>query len=100
MLTGAWRNFEHIEEELSLQELIEIVKAIREREYRSHKFAAALKGVNLDEQNKSKEDDPVEASKRRAALRRAKEAGLNEQQFEAKETETRLQSIGFAVVKK
>jgi len=98
MLSGAWRNFDHIEEELTLQELVEIVKAQRAREERDYRMTAALKGIDLDK-GKKQEDDPVEAAKRRVALRRAEEAGLNEQQYEAKESEKRLQQMGFVVVK-
>ena len=99
MLTGAWRNFEHIEEELSMEELIAIVKAIRDKEHRGHKMAAALKGIDLDKDAK-KEEDPVEAAKRRVAKRVAEQQGLSEKQFEAKESEQRLQKIGFSVIKK
>lgn len=99
MLSGAWRNFDHIEEQLTLHELIEIVKAQRAKEERDYRMSAALKGIDLDKNKKGSEEDPVEAAKRRVALRRAEEAGLNEQQYEAKESEKRLQQMGFVVVK-
>lgn len=103
MLTGAWRNFDHIEEELSLPELTAIVVAVRTVEHRKNKMAAALKGIDIDKDKDKTQDDPVEAAKRRVAMRRQ---GLNPHDpnsskiIEAKESEKRLASIGFAVVKK
>lgn len=98
MLSGAWRNFDHLEEELSMHELIEIVKALRDKEWRQHKMNAALKGIDLDKGKKQEhEEDPVERAKRRVAQR---QSGLNEKEFEARESEKRLESIGFKVNKK
>ena len=48
MLLGQWKNFEHLEEALSMGELIAILDAAREQEQRHNQFAAALKGVKLD----------------------------------------------------
>ena len=47
-LLGHWKNFADLEEKLSLPELQAILEAAREKEHRRNKFAAALKGVNLD----------------------------------------------------
>lgn len=96
MLLGAWRSFDHLEEELSMHELIEIVRALRDKEWRMHKMNAALKGINLDENKNKQEEDPVEAAKRRVAMR---QSGLGEKEYEAKESEKRLESIGFKVNK-
>lgn len=50
MLTGIWKNFEELEESLSMPELLSILSTKRELDYESRKFAAALQGVNLDEE--------------------------------------------------
>lgn len=48
-MIGVWKNIEELEECLNLDELQAILDASREREHRQNKFAAALKGVNLDD---------------------------------------------------
>lgn len=53
MLLGIWKNIAELEAELSLPELEAMLKAYREQENRRNKFAAALKGIDLDEE----EDD-------------------------------------------
>jgi hypothetical protein len=55
MLLGNWKNFEELETEISLEELNLIVRAGREKERRDHEFAAALKGIRLDEGPSAKE---------------------------------------------
>ncbi len=79
-LLGHWKNFEQLEENLNLFELQAILDAAREQEYSRQKFAAALKGVNLDEQPKGSEDDSkpptFEDIKRRAE---AKARGVSEE---------------------
>jgi hypothetical protein len=63
---GIWKDFDDLEQSLSLQELTAILEAKRERDYEDKKFAAALQGVDLDEQSgKKKEEDPWEAMKAR-----------------------------------
>lgn len=49
MLLGIWRNIKEMEDELSLPEIEAIVSAAREKEMRHHRFLAALKGIDLDE---------------------------------------------------
>jgi len=85
MLTGAWNNFDHLEENLSYPELTAMVKALREQEDRSNRMLAAVNGINLDENRR--EDDPVERVKRRVA---AKQRGVTEEVIE-------LEDIGFKV---
>ena len=63
---GIWKNFDEIEESLTLRELEEIVTAGREREHRNHKFMAALQGHNLDEATEQSNEDKFNASKMRA----------------------------------
>lgn len=45
---GIYRNYDELEESLSLEELMETYKAIFEREHRHNKFLAALQGHDLD----------------------------------------------------
>lgn len=86
-LLGHWKNFEEMEENLSLLELEVILSAAREQEYSRQKFAAALKGVDLDE-NKSKNSSSFEDVKRRAE---AKARGVSEEQISFGE-------IGIAII--
>jgi hypothetical protein len=53
-LLGHWRNYEELEESLSIEELTATLDAIRKREDRDKRFQAALQGVDLD--GASKED--------------------------------------------
>lgn len=48
MLTGAWKNYEELEENLTLDDLIRIIDAGRERESRLHKIILASAGINTE----------------------------------------------------
>jgi hypothetical protein len=67
MLLGQWRNFDHLEEALSMDELIAILAAGREQEERHNRFTAALKGIKL---NEGSYEDRFEQVKVRAEARR------------------------------
>lgn len=82
MLLGIWRNIADLEETLNLDELQAILKASREREHREHKFMAALKGINLDEEDKESVQERFEKVQRRVA---AKLSGQSEAQLELDE---------------
>jgi hypothetical protein len=69
MLLGRWANFDQLEEELSMDELIAILDASREREQRQNRFAAALKGVKLEEDSAEERFNQVRI---RAEARRRK----------------------------
>jgi hypothetical protein len=64
-MLGIWKDYEELESSLSLQELTAIIEQKREADYQDKKFLAALQGVDLDEQNGKKEQDPWEAMKAR-----------------------------------
>lgn len=86
-MLGQWKNFDEMEENLNLEEMKAILDASRKQEHQRQKFAAALKGVNLDES--PEEDVPTfEDVKRRAE---AKARGLSEDAVEFGE-------VGFAVI--
>lgn len=86
-----WKNFDEMEENLTVEELSAILDASREAEHEKRKFAAALKGINLDEgKNKRGDGDTptFEDIKRRAE---AKARGVTEEQIE-------FADIGIAVI--
>jgi hypothetical protein len=54
-LTGIWKNFDELEESISMPELFAILDAQRKQDYDSKKFLAAIQGIDLDkESGKSK----------------------------------------------
>jgi hypothetical protein len=50
-LTGIWKNFEELEESISMPELTLLLSTKRDLEYQQKKFDAAMQGVNLDEES-------------------------------------------------
>jgi hypothetical protein len=64
-LLGIWKDFDELEESISIHELTTLLEAKREQDYNDKKFTAALKGIDLDEQSGRAEDDPWEAMKAR-----------------------------------
>lgn len=53
-MIGIWKDYEELESCLSMPELIAILNQKRESEYNDKKFAAAMQGVDLDEQTGKK----------------------------------------------
>jgi alpha-N-acetylglucosamine transferase len=64
---GAWKNFDELESNISMPELMAIIESIRELDYNEKKFLAAMQGVDLDESKNKNEPDPWEAMKARVA---------------------------------
>lgn len=64
-LLGIWKDYEELETSLSMPELVATLEAKRDLEYQEKKFAAAIQGVDLDEQTGNYEEDPWEAMKAR-----------------------------------
>lgn len=87
-LLGQWKNFDDLEESLSLPELNAIVGAKREQQYEQNKFAAALKGVDLDKSSGS--ESPEERFERIKRQAQAKAEGKSE-------TEVEFSELGFGV---
>lgn len=56
-MLGIWKNYYDLEESISLPELTAILDAIREKTERDRKFAAALQGVDLSEDDLSATDE-------------------------------------------
>lgn len=44
-----WKNYDDLESNLCVDELIAILNAMREKEEREHKFLAAIQGIDLEE---------------------------------------------------
>lgn len=86
---GIWKNFEEIEQNLTLPEIDAILKESRRAEFQRRKFAAALKGVDLPDENADGEYEGAptfEDIKRRA---QGKLEGKSDEQIAFEE-------IGFA----
>jgi hypothetical protein len=66
---GTWKNFDDLESNISMSELMVIIESMRELDYNEKKFLAAMQGVDLDETSgRNKQDiDPWEAMKARVA---------------------------------
>ena len=54
-LLGNWKNYEELEEELSVDELLATLNAIRKSRYEEQKFFAMIQGIDISD-NDSKSD--------------------------------------------
>jgi len=72
-LLGIWKNYDELESNISMPEMMAILESRRELDYNEKKFLAAMQGVDLDEANGTKDEDPWEAMKARVA---AKASGI------------------------
>lgn len=52
---GNWKNYEELEEELSVDELLATLNAIRKNKYEEQKFLAMMQGIDISE-NDTKSD--------------------------------------------
>lgn len=52
-LLGHWKNFDQLESELSMPEMLAILKALRDRQEREHRFAAAIQGIDYGDDTDS-----------------------------------------------
>lgn len=66
-MLGIWKDFQELEDNLSMPELTAILVAYRKREEEIRKFDAAIQGIDLDA-NKN-EEDPWEKLKAKVASR-------------------------------
>lgn len=82
---GAWKNFEEIEESLSLAELNQILDSYRKVRQEDRRFFAAIQGIDLDKSNGEHAD--FEEVKRRAE---AKLRGMSEEELE-------LSQVGISI---
>ncbi len=68
-ILGIWKNFDDLEKNISMPELMAILETTRELDYNEKRFLAAMQGVDLDETSgrNKQEVDPWEAMKARVA---------------------------------
>lgn len=64
-MVGIWKDFEELEANLSMPELIEILNAKREAQAEDRKFFAAIEGIDLDKANKNSAQNKWEEMKAR-----------------------------------
>jgi len=76
MLTGMFKSFEELEESLSVEELQELATAAYDMEYRKMRFAASLKGIDLDKETKQQNGSSFDQIRLKAE---AKLAGKDEE---------------------
>ena len=55
-MLGHWKNFDELESNLSLEELMALLDVSRRKDYEDKKFFAAVNGVELEEESTFKED--------------------------------------------
>jgi translation initiation factor 1 (eIF-1/SUI1) len=91
---GIWTNYEQLEENLSMPELLATLDSYREQKERDRKFAAAIQGIDLDS-NDSKEERDFNEVKRRA---KAKAAGKDPDANDVLELQGRAaEEAGFGI---
>ena len=78
-IPGMFKNFDELEDNLTLGELEILLSKAREVEHDRQRFAASLKGIDLDKGDEESAEERFERVKRRA---QAKLAGMSEEQFE------------------
>ena len=80
-LLGHWENFADLEEKLSLPELRAILDAKRREQHEQNKFAAALKGIDLDKDAKNENQRRLEEIQERVNKRLYGERAVEEYQL-------------------
>jgi len=75
-LLGRWKNYEELENSLSLEELMATVEAIRSKDNNDKKFVAAINGVDLEENDQEISNDITDLNSARVAS--SEGFGLNE----------------------
>lgn len=78
-IPGMFKNFDELEDNLSLAELELLLSKARDVKHDEQRFAASLKGINLDSANRESQEEAFEKVKRRA---QAKLAGVSEEEIE------------------
>ena len=75
---GTWRNFDELEEFVSLTELEAMLEKAREIEHDRQRFMAGLQGIDLDKASAKSAEERFEEVRIRAA---AKAAGISEEKM-------------------
>jgi triosephosphate isomerase len=89
-IAGNWKNYDELEEQLSLPELLETRKAVHDQERRHNVFMASLKGIDLEKEERAS-DEVVDRVRQRVAERLGKTGDITELQGKAAE------KMGFGI---
>jgi len=89
-LLGMWKNFDELEENISIDELAVILEASRKKDRQDKEFAAALKGIKLDSQDTDEENENITPYERAVRKAKAIASGMGEEEYEFAE-------LGFGV---
>ncbi len=65
-LLGLWKNYEELEENISIPELVAILGSHSKEQYENKKFFAAIQGVDIDKNNSSEGQEAWEKIKAKA----------------------------------
>ncbi len=90
-LLGHWKNFDELEESLTIEEMNAIIQASRDQEMRNWEFQASLKGIDL---KKDKKNDRFDEIKKRAEARLYEELG---EDYHNPDRELTLEEMGIKV---
>jgi len=83
---GAWKNFDELEESLTIEELAQAARGINEAEERDHIFHAAIHGIDLNEGRATDDERPTfDDIKERAERRLAEANGATPEDIEKHE---------------
>ena len=102
MLYGPWKNFEELEENMTIEEVRLLLKAAYDREFRQHRMNAALKGIQLDEpdtETEKKEETVEERFERIQARAQAILAGKTEDDLVRESEASEYSEMGFSLGK-
>jgi hypothetical protein len=78
---GAWKNFDELEESISLVELNGIINAIRKDMKDTRYFLAALQGVDLDKYSENSVEEKRKEIERRAMEKLVGYEKMEQQEF-------------------
>jgi hypothetical protein len=80
-LLGMWKNFEELENSISMNELNLIIKHKRRQEHEQRVFAAGLKGIDLEKGSSNPVQDKIDEVKRRAEVALRGEKAVQQEEF-------------------
>jgi len=63
---GNWKNYEEIEENLSMPEILQTIRSMQKAEVDKRKFLASIQGIDLGNEEKENESPTFEDVQRRA----------------------------------
>lgn len=80
---GAWKNFEELEESLTLAELEKLFGALQEDKKENNIFLAGLQGIDLAKYYPNPVEDRMREIEKRAAEKRVGAVKAEQQEFES-----------------